>query len=147
MFDGAFNVQLEGRLLNVHYPQLTVIRGVEHKVSLFFNDGSKIPIVNQIISAHKMIYNMFSSGIYNKPNSIFKYKYQVFKIETLVYLVEMRLEWMDISCGCTETYGRGYFFKPIYHLLNPSVFLLIPNYPKQLGTLMIISYRKGVMYF
>ena len=50
------------------------MRGVEHIVSLFFNDVSKIPIVNQIISAHKMIYNTFGSGIYHKPRSIFKSK-------------------------------------------------------------------------
>ena len=55
MFDGALNVQLGGKLLKVHYPKLTVMRGVEHTVSLFFNDVSNIPIVNKMISAHKMI--------------------------------------------------------------------------------------------
>ena len=78
MFDGASNVQLAGRLLKVHYPNLTVMCGVEHTVSLFFNDVSKIPIVNQMISAHKMIYNIFGSGIYHNPHSIFKSKYQEF---------------------------------------------------------------------
>ena len=76
MLDGASNVQLAGRLLKVHYPKLTVMRGVEHTVSLFFNDVSKIPILNQMISAHKMIYNIFCSGIYHKPHSIFKSKSQ-----------------------------------------------------------------------
>ena len=76
MFGGSSNVQLEGRLLKVRYPKLTVMRGVEHKVSLFFNDVSKIPILNQIISAYKMIYNIFGSGIYHKPRSIFKSKSQ-----------------------------------------------------------------------
>ena len=38
MFDGASNVQLAGILLKVHYPKLTVMRGVEHTVLLFFND-------------------------------------------------------------------------------------------------------------
>ena len=46
----------------------------EHTVSLFFNDVSKIPIVNQMITAHKAIYNLFGSGIYHKPHSIFKSK-------------------------------------------------------------------------
>ena len=50
------------------------MRGVEHTVSLFFNDVSKIPVVNQIIRAHKAIYNLFGSGIYHKPHSIFKSK-------------------------------------------------------------------------
>ena len=49
MFDGASNVQLAGRSLEVHYPKLTVMRGVEHTVSLFFNDVSKIPILNKIL--------------------------------------------------------------------------------------------------
>ena len=46
MFDGASNVQLVGELLKIHYPKITVMRGVEHTVSLFFNDVSKIPVVN-----------------------------------------------------------------------------------------------------
>ena len=78
MFDGASNVQLSGKLLKVHYPNLTVIRGVEYTVSLFFNDFSKIPIVNQIISSHKMIYNIFGSGMYHKPHYIFTSKFQEF---------------------------------------------------------------------
>ena len=52
--------------------------GVEHTLSLFFNDVSKIPILNQMISSHKMIYNIFGCGIYHKPHSIFKSKYQDF---------------------------------------------------------------------
>ena len=35
MFDGASNVQLGGRLLEVYDPKLTGMRGVEHTVSLF----------------------------------------------------------------------------------------------------------------
>ena len=31
-----------------------------------------------MISSHKMIYNIFGSGIYHKPHSIFKFKYQDF---------------------------------------------------------------------
>ena len=71
LFDGASNVQLAGKLLKVHYTKLTFMRSVEHTLSLFSNDVSKIPIVNQMISAHKMIYNMFSSGIYHKPHYIY----------------------------------------------------------------------------
>ena len=75
MFHGASNVQLGGKHLKVHYPKLTVMRRVEHTVSLFFNFVSKIPIVNQMISAHNIIYNIFGSGIYHKPHYIFKSKY------------------------------------------------------------------------
>ena len=71
-------MQLAGRLLKVHYPKLTVMRGVEHTLLLFFNDFSKIPIVNQMIYARKTIYNIFVSGIYHKPCSILKSKSQEF---------------------------------------------------------------------
>ena len=46
--------------------------GVENTVSLFFNDVSKILVVNQIITAHKEIYNLFGYSIYHKPHSILK---------------------------------------------------------------------------
>ena len=72
MFDGASNVKLGGKLLKVYYPKLTVMRGVEQTVSLFFNDVSKIPIVNQMVSSQNMINNILGSGIYHKPHSIFK---------------------------------------------------------------------------
>ena len=75
MFDGASNIQLAGEFLKINYAKITVMRGVEHTVSLFFNDVSKIPVVNQMITAHKEIYNLFASGIYHKPHSIFKSKY------------------------------------------------------------------------
>ena len=74
MFDGASNVQLAGELLKIHYPKVSVMRGVEHTLSLFFNDFSKIPVVKQMITAHKAIYKFFCSGIYHKPHSIFKSK-------------------------------------------------------------------------
>ena len=74
MFDVASNFQLSGELLQIRYPKISVVRGVEHTVSLFFNDFSKIQVVNQMIIAHKAIYNLFGSGIYHKPHSIFKSK-------------------------------------------------------------------------
>ena len=74
MFDGASNVQLAGELVKLHYPNISVMRGVEHTVSFFFNDVSKIPVANQMITYHKAIYNLFGSGIYHKPHSISKSK-------------------------------------------------------------------------
>ena len=53
MFDGDSNVQLGGELMKSSHPKLTVMRGVEQNLSLFFNDVSKIPIVNQMIATHK----------------------------------------------------------------------------------------------
>ena len=92
-----------------------------------------------------MIFIIFGSGIYHKPHSIFKYKYQEFHNRNIGLFSEMRLEWLYISWGCTETCGCGNFFKPIYFLMNSSVFLLIPNLPNQLGTFMTISHGKGAM--
>ena len=74
MFDGVSNFQLAGELLKIHYPKITVMCGVEHTVYLFFNDFSKIPVLNQMITAHKEIYNLFGSEIYHKHHSIFKSK-------------------------------------------------------------------------
>ena len=79
MFYGASNLQPGGKLLKVHYPKLTVMRGVEHTVSLLFNGVPKIPIVNKMFPAHKVIYNIFGSGIYHKPHSIFKSKSKDFQ--------------------------------------------------------------------
>ena len=78
MLNGYLNVQLEVNFLTVHDPKLKFMRGVEYKVSLLFNDVYKIPIFHQIISSHKVIYNIFDYGIYQKPHSTFKSKPQEF---------------------------------------------------------------------
>ena len=67
-------MKLGGELLKSHYSKISIMRGVEHTVSLFFNYISKIPLVNQIITVHKEIYNLFGSDIYHKLRSIFKPK-------------------------------------------------------------------------
>ena len=72
IFDGASNVQIGGEPLKINYPKLKVIHGVEHTVSLFFNDDSKISVVDQMSTDRKAIYKLFGSGIYHKPHSIFK---------------------------------------------------------------------------
>ena len=72
VFDGALHVQFGGELMEFHYTKVTFIREVEHTFYLFFNDVLKTPMVNHMISAHKEIYNLFGSVIYNKPNYIFK---------------------------------------------------------------------------
>ena len=84
MFDGASNVQLDGEILKIHYPKISVMCGVEHAIFLFFNDFSKIPVLNLMITDHKAIYNLFSSGIYHKPNYIFVKNHMNFTIGTLV---------------------------------------------------------------
>ena len=74
MFDEASNVHLAGELFKIQYPKVSVMHWVEHTVSLFFNKFSKILVLNKTITAHKAIYNLFGSGIYHKPHSIFKTK-------------------------------------------------------------------------
>ena len=59
MFYGDSNVQLGGEILIIGHSNISVIRGVEHTVYLFFNDVSKIPVLNQVITAHKAIYKYF----------------------------------------------------------------------------------------
>ena len=58
----------------MYYPKLTVMRGVEHTVSLFFHYVSKKTIVNQMIQYHKAIYNIFGSGIFHNTHYILKSK-------------------------------------------------------------------------
>ena len=72
MFDETSNVQLSGELLKIHYTKISVIRGVEHTVSFFFNDVTKNPVVNKMITDHKAVYNSCDSCIYHKPHYIFK---------------------------------------------------------------------------
>ena len=50
------------------------MRVVEHTLSSFFSDVSKIPVVNQIITAQKSIHKLFGSSVYHKPHYIFKSK-------------------------------------------------------------------------
>ena len=72
MFGGALNVQLADEILKIHHSNISVMRGVEHAVSLSFNDVSKISVLNQMIIAHKAIYNLFGFGVYHKPYYILK---------------------------------------------------------------------------
>ena len=67
MLYGASNVQLGGEFLYIYYRNISVMRWFEHTVSLFFNDVSKIPVLNQIVTPHKAIYKLFGSVIYHKP--------------------------------------------------------------------------------
>ena len=94
---------------------------------IFLNDVLKIPIVNQMISAQKMIYNIFGSGIYHKPHSIFKSKSQDFQ---------------KINIGLfsgNETRMAGYFMgmhrdlkmrKVLQSTISSSEFLSIPTITK-----------------
>ena len=67
-------MELRTYSLLIQYPNISFMPGVEHTVYLFFNDVSGLPVVNQMITAHKAIFNLFGYGIYQKPHSIFKSK-------------------------------------------------------------------------
>ena len=100
-----------------------------------------------MISAHKMIYNIFGSSIYHKPHFIFKSKYQEFNNRNI-----------GLFSG-NDTVMAGYFMgmhrdlrmrKVLQGTISSSEFISIPtnkNSPKQLGTFMTISHRKADMYF
>ena len=89
---------------------------VEHTVSLFLNDVSKIPVVNQMITSHKEIYNFFGSGIYHKPNSIFKSKSYEFHNRNI-----------GLFSG-NDTRMAGYFIgMHRYLLMRKAVFSTVPS--------------------
>ena len=77
-----------------------------------------------MISTHNMIYNSFGSGIYHKPHSIFKPKYQEFHNKNI-----------GIFSG-NETRMAGYFMglhrelrmrKFLQATISSSEFIFIPN--------------------
>ena len=76
--------------------------GVEHTVSLFFNDVSKIPVVNQMITDYKAIYNLFGFAYFTNLILYSNQNHMIFTIVTLDYSVVMITEWLVISLECTE---------------------------------------------
>ena len=44
-FDGGSNMQSAGRIIEAAFPRVTVVHGLEHVLSLVFEDIGKIPIV------------------------------------------------------------------------------------------------------
>ena len=45
LFDGGSNFQLAGRIIQARFPRITVVHGLEHILSLVFEDISKISVV------------------------------------------------------------------------------------------------------
>ena len=121
--------------------------GVEHTVSLFFSDVSKIPIVHKLISAHKTINNNLGSGIYHNLHSILKSKYQEFYNKKI-----------GLSSG-NDTGMDGYFMRMQGYLrmrkflqsnISSAEFINIPNNNKFDIEVSNIHYKKsweGAMYF
>lgn len=71
-FDGAADAQAAGRLLQVHYPRLTVQHGAEHVMGLLFKDIIKIPVVHELVLVYRRIYKLFGSGAMHGPYALFQ---------------------------------------------------------------------------
>ena len=89
-FDGGSNFQLAGRIMQAAYPRMTVVHGLEHVLSLVFEDIAKIKVVRvsvlcaDLSFAHcthyfvqlltlqvKRLYRCFGSGSNHKPYAFF----------------------------------------------------------------------------
>ena len=100
-----------------------------------------------MISAHKVIYNIFGSGIYPKPHSMFKSKYQEFHKKNIGLF------------NINDTRMSGYFMRIIRDLrmwkfLQYIIFSVElnsittkKNSPNKLGSFVIISRGKGAIHF
>ena len=71
IFDGASNVQKAGSLLEAKFPQISVIHGAEHVISLFYSDVFNLPAFNILKRINKLIYRYFGSGSMHSPCAIF----------------------------------------------------------------------------
>jgi hypothetical protein len=71
IFDGASNVQKAGSLLEAKFPQISVIHGAEHVISLFYSDVFNLPAFNVLKRINKLIYRYFGSGSMHSPYAIF----------------------------------------------------------------------------
>ena len=78
LFDGASNVQKAGRVIEAKYPQVSVLHGVEHVVSLFFADVSKLRFVQFLIMNYRRVYRVFGSGAMHAPYAMFHRNTQTF---------------------------------------------------------------------
>lgn len=70
-FDGGSNFQLAGKIIEAHFPRLTVVHGLEHVLSLVFEDIAKIPVVKQLTLQVRRLYRTFGSGSNHKPHAFF----------------------------------------------------------------------------
>ena len=72
LFDGASNVQKAGEILAAKFPQITVIHGAEHVISLFYDDVFKIPEFLLLKKFNRMLYKFFGSGSMHLPYALFQ---------------------------------------------------------------------------
>ena len=80
-----------------------------------------------MISAHKVIYNIFGVGIYHKPNSIFKYKYQEFHNRNIGLFIENKTRIDGYFMG---THRDLRMRKVLQATVSSAEFISIPNNTK-----------------
>jgi len=71
IFDGASNVQKAGLLLEAKFPQISVIHGAEHVISLFYADVFRLREFELLKKMNRIIYRYFGSGSMHSPYAIF----------------------------------------------------------------------------
>ena len=106
LFDGATNVQKAGEVIQARYPRVTVLRGAEHVVSLFFKDVAKIKAIDKMIKQYKMIYHLFGSGAHHAPYAIFQRQARLFNNGKAIGLIK-----------AADTRMAGYF-KALHRMLR-----------------------------
>ncbi len=92
-YDGAYNVQLSGRILARHHPRITVCHGAEHAISLFFKD------VFEMVKS-SLFFRIQSSYCSHTQFPIPNYRLK----NTRIYLTSARV---------AETYGDPYATDPM----------------------------------
>jgi Protein of unknown function (DUF 659) len=98
LFDGASNVQKAGRVIEAKYPQVSVLHGVEHVVSLFFSDVARLPFVRFLIINYRRLFRVFGSGSMHAPYAMFQKQAQTFNGGVKIGLIR-----------AAETRMAGYF--------------------------------------
>jgi hypothetical protein len=99
LFDGASNVQKAGRAIEAKYPQVSVLHGVEHVISLFFGDVAKLCFVRFLVINYRRVYRVFGSGAMHAPYAIFRKQAQTFNGGVKIGLIR-----------AADTRMAGYFY-------------------------------------
>lgn len=99
LFDGASNVQKAGRVIEAKYPQVSVLHGVEHVISLFFGDVARLCFVRFLVINYRRVYRVFGSGAMHAPYAIFRKQAQTFNGGVKIGLIR-----------AADTRMAGYFY-------------------------------------
>ena len=67
-FDGAANVQKAGALIEQHFPQCSVIVGIEHTVSLLFGKVMAVRPMQEMCQFAKLVSNVIDVILFFRCN-------------------------------------------------------------------------------